>query len=145
MPEAVKPLRLRSLETVRVRRNELLRRVEENRAEHAEIFEKALEGWQKAVTTALKQAYADARAGREYTTDLGLQRPADHTKDYDQVIEMLKMSQDDELELPTQQFVQFVMDEWSWQSHFLTVTSGYSDAARDKLLRMYREATPWYG
>ena len=134
----------RSLETVRVKRDDLLKRVEANRNEHADIFEKSVTGWQEAVTAALKEAYDAAAAGIEYQTHFGLQRPENHTSDYDHVIAMLKMSQDDELVLTASQFGQFVMDKWDWQAHFLSVTSGYSDAARDKMRAMQAMSGTWF-
>jgi hypothetical protein len=44
--------------------------------------------------------------------------PEDHTKDYDQVIEMLKMSVDEELEIESDQFACYVMDDWDWKEDF---------------------------
>lgn len=134
----------RSLATVRVKRDDLLKRVEENRTEHADIFEKSMTGWQEEVTAALKEAYEAAVAGTEYKTHFGLPQPDNHTSDYDHVIAMLKMSQDDELVLTASQFGQFVMDKWEWQAQFLSVTSGYSDAARDKMRRMQAMSGTWF-
>ena len=37
----------------------------------------------------------------------------DHEKDYNQMINMLQMSVDEELELDLEDFAKFVMDDWS--------------------------------
>jgi hypothetical protein len=141
------PPRYRQLDSVLVKRTELLERVRANREEHAEIFEKSLSGWHTAVTEALKKAYSDARQGKEYATQIGLPKPEDHTGEYDQVVTMLEMSQDQELELSARDFARFVMDHWGWQSQFLTITSSYSNAARakaEKMRMLHQSSAPWY-
>lgn len=44
--------------------------------------------------------------------------PEDHTDEYDQLLEMLAMSVDDEVELTAQEFAQYVRDDWSWKHQF---------------------------
>lgn len=120
---------LRGLDTVRVKKDELLERIEKNRDEHRQIFEEALDGWKKAVTRALEEAYQDALQGKEFRLHVGLVKPEDHSDQYDTVIELLKMSQDDELELTQHDFACYALDKWQWQAAFLTTSMDYGSAS----------------
>jgi hypothetical protein len=122
---------LRGLDEVRVKKTELLKRVQENRDEHRKIFEEALEGWKKKVTKDLEDAVEDAKAGRDYRFRFNNPKPVDHTDDYDSVIELLKMSQDTEFVLARLDFECFVMDKWGWQRDFLTLSSAYGSTSAD--------------
>lgn len=122
----------RGLQTVLVDKAELLEKIERNRADHRAIFEEALEGWQRAVIKELEQMADDAKAGREYRLRVGLIQPTDHTDDYDAVIEMLKMSQDDELVLSRNDFEAYVLDRWGWQADFASTSMQYSELANTK-------------
>jgi hypothetical protein len=53
-----------------------------------------------------------------------LQRPTSHIKEYDRVLDMLEASLDEEFELSDKEFSQYVRDEWSWKTDFITTVSG---------------------
>jgi hypothetical protein len=116
---------LRGTATVRVRRLDVLDKLKSNRDGHRETFEEALEGFHKAVVLHLTQALKDAKAGKRYTTAVHLPQPQDHTRDYDRTIAMLAMSLDEELELTSLEFAQFVLDDWGWKGDFITTASNY--------------------
>lgn len=124
--------RHRGLQEVRVTKSSLITKLRENREEHRAIFEEALSGWKEKVTKALEDAYQDALAGKEFRVHFGLERPEDHTEDYDQAITMLEMSLDEELVLTYSEFRQYVMDEWGWHHAFAASTMAYSETARNK-------------
>ena len=117
------------MKTVRLRKIELLGKLGVNRDKHKEIFLEALEGYKKAIIDALESRLADAKAGKRIDTYINLEQPIDQTKEYDRVITMLEMSLDAEIELDERQFAQYVMDNWSWKSQFLTTNSVYSRTA----------------
>lgn len=127
---------LRGLDTVRVKKEDLVKVITDNRAEHRKIFEEAIEGWHKQVQKRLQELVKKAKEGPD-SVDLviALPRPEDHTKDYDRVLKMLQLSQDDEMELSDHEFRQYVMDDWGWQQSFLTTSSSYSTTAARKLSR----------
>lgn len=120
---------LRGLDTVRVKKDELLTRIEANRDEHRAIFEEALDGWKKKVIESLEARYQDALQGKDFNIVIHLPRPEDHTDQYDTVIEMLKMSQDDELELTQHDFACYALDKWQWQAAFLATSMDYGSAS----------------
>jgi hypothetical protein len=116
---------LRDTATVRVRRLAVLEKLNANRDGHRETFEDALEGFHKAVVDHLTQALKDAKAGKKYTTAVHLPQPQDHTRDYDRCIAMLEMSLDEELELSSVEFAQYVLDDWGWKGDFITTANTY--------------------
>lgn len=115
---------------VDVKKDEVLKRVRENRDKHRGIFEEALENYRAKVIEALEAQLQRARDGVKIAQYLGLEEPEDHTKDYDVVIDMLEMSVDDVITLDTMMFQQYMRDEWPWQQQFLMSNSQYSPTAR---------------
>ena len=128
---------IRGLDTVRISKDDLLKALEENKAEHRQIFEEAIDKWHEQVKVKLAKMIEQAKLGPDQVELMvGLPRPDDHTKDYTAVIRLVTMSQDDEFELTYRDFQQYVMDEWGWQAAFLSSTQNYSEAARGKFSRM---------
>lgn len=118
---------------IRVKKVDLLDALRKNREGHRAIFEEALEGYHKKVVEELERRLADARANKRFDVSIRLVQPEDHTEDYDRAIEMLEMDLNDEQELSTQEFAQFVQDDWGWRQQFLTSNAMYSTAAMDEL------------
>jgi hypothetical protein len=113
------------MKTVKVKTDELLGIVKSNRDAHRDMFEKAMAGYRKQAIAELDRAITDAKAGRKITRYLSLVEPIDQTKDYDRVIEMLRMSVDEEVELTSTEFAQYVQDDWSWKDQFLATNISY--------------------
>lgn len=125
---------IRGLDTVRVKKDDLLAALKENKDEHRRIFTEAIDAWHKRVIERLEELVAQAKRGPESVElVVRLPRPADHTKEYERVIKMVELSQDDEFELTQQDFAQFVMDEWGWQRDFLAASAQFSELANDKM------------
>lgn len=114
------------MNTVVVKRDELLEKVTENRNNHRAIFEEAQTKYREFVIGELDSMLADAKAGRKVRRSVSLPEPEDHTRDYDRVIMMLKMSVDDEIELMNQEFENYVMDNWGWNASFAANTMRYT-------------------
>jgi hypothetical protein len=83
------------MNTVKVKREELLTKVRTNREAHQSLFLKAQEGYRKLVIEELDKMLADAKAGLPIRRSVTLTEPSNHTKDYDRVITMLEMSVED--------------------------------------------------
>lgn len=113
----------------RVSKTELLDVLQKNRESHRTIFLEAQEGYRQKVITSLDEMLAEARGGKRRSYRLYLSEPEDHTKDYDTVIRMITMSQDETIELDDTAFTQFVMDDWQWKRQFLHANSVYSATA----------------
>lgn len=114
------------MHSVKVNRTELLVRIKTNRDEHRKLFLKAQEGYRAAIIEELDRMLQEARDGKEIRRHISLPEPQDHTLDYDRVIDMLQMSQDNIIEIADHEFDQFVRDNWSWKGAFDTTSAMYS-------------------
>jgi DNA polymerase II small subunit/DNA polymerase delta subunit B len=114
------------METVKIRKEELLEALKKNRATHRKIFEEAQEGYREEAIKLLDKALDDARKGKEIKTFIQLQAPIDQTKDYDRAIRMIEMSVEDVIEIDEKDFACYIMDDWDWKRQFLTTNAFYS-------------------
>lgn len=117
------------MQTVNVKKDELLTKVRSNRDKHRGIFEEALDGYQKRCIELLEEHLDRVRRGTRERVVVSIPFPEDHTDDYDVVIAQLEMSVDDEIEVFEQEFRQYVMDQWSWSRSFYATNSVYSATA----------------
>ena len=113
------------MKTVKIKVSELMLKVVENRNNHKNTFEKALKGYRTEVIKELEISLEDARTGRKIKRYISLEEPINQTKDYDRVIEMLKMTTDEIVELTSQEFSQYVLDQWSWSEAVGMTNSRY--------------------
>jgi hypothetical protein len=120
---------------VKVRRDELLEKIKINREKHIKEYKEACEGYRQQalakieeVTQKLRQKFETLKEG-EYiqlaAITFGLDVPESHEKDYDQVIMMLEMSIDNEINLKSDEFACYVMDDWDWQTTWKMSNSKY--------------------
>ena len=114
------------MNTVKVKREELLTKVRSNRDAHRELFLKAQEGYRKLVIEELDRMLEDARKGRPIQRSVTLTEPSNHVKDYDRVITMLEMSVDDTVTLDAHDFDRYVMDNWDWSRFALATNTAYA-------------------
>lgn len=117
------------MNTVKVQKDQLLMKLQINRESHRALFLKAQEGYRNLVIAELDKSLKDAREGREIRTYIRMEAPQDHTSDYDNVIEMLRMSVDDTIELEAHDFQCYVMDKWQWAQAAFLANSTYAAAA----------------
>jgi hypothetical protein len=114
------------MNTVKVKREELLNKVRSNRDAHRTLFLKAQEGYRKLNIEELDRMLAEAKAGRKISRSINLAEPVDHTSDYGRVIMMLEMSVDDTIVLDANGFDQYVRDRWAWSHHATTMYESYA-------------------
>jgi hypothetical protein len=105
------------MNTVKVKREDLLTKVRANRDAHRELFLKAQANYRKFIIQELDRMLADAKAGRKIRRSIDLVQPRDHTGDYDRTIMMLEMSVDDTIILDATEFDQYVRDVWAWTQY----------------------------
>lgn len=117
------------MDTVRINKLELMKKVKENRKEHKEIFDEAMAGYKDAMTKHLNAMLEDVQAGKLIDHRIPLTQPVDHTKEYDTILTMLEMSVDKDVELTSHNFRQYVMDDWDWKDNFLHSNVRYSAKA----------------
>lgn len=116
--------KLRGLNFVRVSKNFLLSKLEENRKSHKTIYENAIDGWHLQTINKLRSELKKAEVDKEYQPSIYLAKPTSYLKQYNKTIGLLQASLDEEFELTSSEFAQYVLDDWSWKEAFMTTVSG---------------------
>ena len=120
------------MQSVTVKKADLVAVLAANRAKHAAVFEEALNGYKAAVIDKLEDALRKARNGERVLESFHIPQPVNQTHEYNRALRMLEMSVDDTIKLSAQEFEQYVMDRWVWKRQFLATNSMYSiSAARE--------------
>lgn len=114
---------------VTIKKDELIKEITANRDQHQEIFEEALEGYKKEIVKVLEKRLEAARQGKRVSHHINLVQPENHLNDYERILQMLKMSTQDEITIGESQFAQYVRDEWDWKRNFLMANAHYSNTA----------------
>lgn len=121
------------METVTVKKAELLEKVRANRDAHQAIYDEAKAGYKALAVAELKKHLKDVERGAMQVIHITMPAPVNQIRDYDRIITMLEMEVEDEVELDETQFSQYVMDDWRWKQQFLTSNSTYSATAATSL------------
>lgn len=111
---------------IEVDKVQLLAVLKENRRKHRTVFLAALDGYRKAALKELNARIKMLSEGRSPTIRLLLDRPEDHTPDYDRVIGMLEMDKAETFRLDQMTYGQYVNDDWTWKRHWAKMSSGYA-------------------
>jgi hypothetical protein len=128
------------MEKITVDKNELLAQVRANRDNHRQIFLEALEGYRQQGLRELEELVKDLRNGKTPQIVLSIDRPQDHTRDYDRVIAMLEMHKGDEFIVSETDFAQYALDDWNWKRQWALSNSGYVSAGTRKAHTDYFES-----
>ena len=103
-----------------------------NRANHAEVHNKAMERYRAKLIEAFEEKVEllrnDPEAVKTIDTWVKLPRPEEHLDDYDNAIGMLEWHQGETMDLDQDQFNQLVLDQWGWHKSFITNTTSYVSA-----------------
>lgn len=113
------------MNTVKIKRVDLLAKLKENREAHVSGYADAVEGWKVTVEKSLKDALKVLKKEGKFN-GVYHNAPIDNKKDYDKAITKFEMSVDDVIELEDHEFNQYVMDEWQWKSQVFGVNNAYS-------------------
>lgn len=113
------------MQNVTVGKAELLKAMQENRANHRGVFEKAVAGYRAAAIELLDKRLTDAKAGRKIRLYFELIEPEDHTRDYDRAIRMVEMHVETVITISASDFSRFVMDDWEWRKQFSDTAKSY--------------------
>lgn len=116
------------MDLIQLDKEELLQILHENRDKHRDAFEHALAGYKKALLADLNAMVYQLDQGKIPDVRIRYARPADHTRDYDRVIQMVQMHQGDYFSLEESDFAQFVRDDWAWKRQWVSSNSGYASA-----------------
>lgn len=126
------------MQDVRVKKEQLLKTLKENRETHQADFDIAWEAFrQKAEANFANKlkAIKAANKGERIELHVNLVIPEDHTEDYDQAIEMLGWEIGDEITLQRHEFQQLVQDNWGWKDQFTATNLAYTGMASPSAIR----------
>jgi hypothetical protein len=121
------PDTVKGIQHIEVKKADLVADLEKNRAGHRAQYEEAHAGYRKALLETVAKMYDDAKKGLDVQHFIHLDIPEDHTKDYDRVIGMMKMSIDDTVIITSSEYSQYVMDDWGWKEKFVGTANGYKN------------------
>lgn len=110
---------------INVNKEQLRVKLQKNRAEHKELFDKAWKGYIAAALDELSLRIKDIENGKNPNLYISLPAPEDHTEDYDRALDMLEWSVGDTFSLTEIEFDQYINDEWHWKANFLATSVGY--------------------
>jgi len=122
------PDTVKGIQHIEVNKDDLIKELEKNRAQHEADFKEAFEGYRAALGEDLKKKLSLWESKQDVPHFIQLDVPEDHTKDYDRVIGMLKMSIDKTVIITTQEYSQYVMDDWGWKERFTNTSQAYAVA-----------------
>lgn len=112
-------------QSVNVNRKELIGFIKANRQEHIDEYNQAYSDYQAKVVNELKKALERARNGDFSKVSVNVTPPETHEADYDDVIEMLEMSVDENINLDRDSFKSYVKNIWRWTQMFKTLNASY--------------------
>jgi len=113
------------MKTVRIKRSELTSALESNLKQHRSDLEESLANYRKLCLKKLSDYAKRIRAGENTKIGFFETPPEDHSEDYETVLAMLSMSQDDVIEIEQADFRRYVMDQWEWQEEWKAKSMQY--------------------
>lgn len=116
------------MRSVKMKRDELLGIVKENKIKHISEYEEAVNDYKALAVKITKENAKLANTGdlNKIKDIRGVpSAPRSYETDYNRAARMLELSVEDVIELEDDVFNQLVLDEWSWKQAFSTSNSSY--------------------
>ena len=110
--------------TIKVRKADLIAKIQENKAAHIEAYEKAVVAYKKEALRQLADLTKKVENG-DMTVKLNLITPVDNSKNYDKIIDMFNWEVEEIVELEQAEFNEYVQDETEFARHALMSNSMY--------------------
>ena len=117
------------MESLSFKKSEVLDKLRENREEHMTIIVEAQKGYRKEAIKLFSDKLTSLKAGEKVDVSFHLPMPASYVDEFDNAIQMLEMSVDEEVELTDDEFKCYIRNKWTWQTRFLEANSSYSGIA----------------
>lgn len=114
------------MQQVKINRLKLLEIMEANRETHITEYNEAMIKYREAAIAEMKANLKKAQKGGEIDHYIGAEKPQSYESNYDTVINMLKLSDEETVMLSAHEFQQYVEDEWGWKGHFNNTVSTYA-------------------
>lgn len=114
------------MHNINVNKDTLIDILKDNRKKHEELYDEAVQGYHIEVCEKLEDALRRASCGEKYITNLEMSKPVHNLKDYNRVIGMLELATETEIELNSNEYDQYVNDEWHWTGMTNSINSIYA-------------------
>jgi outer membrane cobalamin receptor len=109
---------------IKVKKADLIAKIQENKAQHIESYAKAVIAYKKE---ALKQVADITKKveGGDMNVKLNLTTPVDNKDNYDKIIDMFNWEVEDIVELEQSEFNEYVQDETDFARHAMMSNTMY--------------------
>jgi len=114
---------------IKVKKDEIVKIIQDNMIKHKDIFKEAVEAYKKKLLQLLEDKIELVKRGSKINMFIQLPEPENHTKDYKRILEMLKMEVRVDIELEENQFAMYVLDDWEWKREWVKNTLSYTSSA----------------
>lgn len=114
---------------IKVDRESLLERLENNREKHIEQYKEALRGYRVKCVEFFEEQLELAKQGRDFKTSFNGSKPTSYSDDYDLSVSMVRYHTGDTLTLNSNDARCFLEDKWNWTSGFSMSNVLYSGSS----------------
>lgn len=118
------------MDSVKVDKDKLLEKLQENRERHINTFEEVLENYKAEAVRQLEEHIERIRSGAVERVHVVLPPPKNYEAEYDKAIAMVEWELMDVIELSQYDFQTYVLDQWAWKEDFIATSAMYSDKSR---------------
>lgn len=108
------------LKETNIKREKLQETLKQNLADHIQIYDLALTGWQNEYQEYVKEFAKKVKSGDFKISFRPPSKPNTYAKNYEDVISQLEMSADEVITLNSLEFQNYILDEWSFSNSFYT-------------------------
>ena len=117
---------------VKVKKNDLIKVLEENKKKHVKDYEHAIHGYKIQLHKQLLDKLEKLSNGDVADTNFkDLYMPESHENDYDVVIGMLGVTEEKIIELTQSDYRAYYLDDWTWRRSWVGLNAGYIGIGSD--------------
>lgn len=125
------------MNTISVNRNDLIKVLTENKDKHQTEYSEAYEGYKLMAIDALKAKLELVEDGKKFTmyfNELNAE-PESHVRDYQNVIDMLGVTDDAVVQITMDDYLKYYKNQWSWHSGWSLSNKAYVDTYYNSTIR----------
>ena len=114
------------MDKVKVNKEDLISILKTNRDQHGKDYNDAVGGYLMTVEAELKKTLRKVRKGEEFDLYFrDLSKPDSHVKEYNDVIDMLSVSKDDDVNISMEDYLKYYKNEWNWCVSWSSQNTGF--------------------